>query len=63
MRAKYPEKYRARNKTYAALKSGALVRKPCVVCGAEKVDAHHPDYSKPLEVIWVCRRHHVELHR
>ena len=45
-----------------ALKSGALVRQSCEVCGAKKVDAHHDDYSKPLDVRWLCRRHHLQHH-
>lgn len=44
-----------------ALSSGALVRQPCEVCGWTPAHAHHDDYSKPLEVRWLCRRHH-ELH-
>ena len=34
---------------------------PCIVCGA-KADAHHDDYSKPTEVTWLCRKHHMNLH-
>lgn len=40
-----------------------LERQPCQVCGAQKSEAHHPDYSKPLEVIWFCHKHHSEAHR
>lgn len=42
---------------------GALVPQPCEVCGTKDVEKHHPDYSKPLEVKWLCRDHHLELHR
>src|SRR5258708_29167313 len=45
-----------------ALASGELVRKPCKVCGA-KAEAHHPNYFKPLEVVWLCPSHHNEEHR
>jgi hypothetical protein len=24
---------------------------------------HHADYSKPLEISWFCREHHLALHR
>lgn len=42
----------------AAIHSGALVRRPCEVCGKEKSEAHHDDYAKPLDVKWLCRFHH-----
>jgi len=45
-----------------ALRSGTLIKSPCEVCGSLVVDAHHNDYSKPLEVRWLCRTHHCELH-
>jgi hypothetical protein len=46
-----------------ALKKGELVRGPCEVCGTTKhIDGHHDDYSKPLEVRWLCRRHHILHH-
>jgi hypothetical protein len=32
------------------------------VCGTWMVEAHHPDYSSPLDVVWLCRRHHTDLH-
>jgi len=36
---------------------------PCAAPGCtSKAERHHPDYSKPLEVIWLCRRHHKRLH-
>ena len=35
----------------------------CEVCGKiSKTDAHHKDYSKPLEVVYVCRSCHFRLH-
>lgn len=46
-----------------AIKSGVLVREPCEICGKERVDAHHDDYSEPLNVRWLCRGHHLKLHR
>jgi ribosomal protein S27AE len=59
---KHREKFRARDKTYKAIKSGALVRQPCQACGDPKVEAHHDDYSKPLDVRWLCHKHHREVH-
>lgn len=45
-----------------AIRRGDLARGPCECCGAEKVDAHHDDYEKPLAVRWLCRIHHSDLH-
>lgn len=60
---RYPEKVAARNAVYAAIKSGKLVPQPCEVCGAtEDVHGHHDDYTKKLDVRWLCRKHHREVH-
>lgn len=41
-----------------------LMPLPCWVCGSEvKLHGHHFDYDKPLEVIWLCHDHHVDMHR
>lgn len=59
-----PEKRRAHKKVECALLSGKLVRQPCERCGTTvPVHAHHDDYSKPLEVMWLCQTHHKERHR
>jgi hypothetical protein len=51
----------ARGKVNRAVYYGELVRQPCEVCGAtEGVEAHHEDYSKPLDVNWLCPTHHKE---
>lgn len=50
----------ARGKVADALRYGRLTRKPCEVCGAPRATAHHVDYSKPLDVRWLCRPHHDE---
>lgn len=54
------EKYQAHKRVFVALRNGSMKRSPCVVCGAEKSEAHHEDYSMPLDVIWLCKSHHVE---
>src|SRR5437773_256503 len=56
-RARFPGKYRAQQKVYIELRAGRLVRGICF-CGKTEVEAHHPDYRKPLAVIWFCRTHH-----
>jgi len=55
--AKRKERWKAYNAVAAAKRKGALVPQPCVACGAN-AEAHHPNYKKPLEIIWVCREHH-----
>ncbi len=52
-----------RSITNNAIVSGILVRQPCEVCGTiDRIEAHHDDYTKPLEVRWLCKRHHDEHH-
>jgi len=35
----------------------------CQVCGSgDKLNAHHHDYQKPLEVIWLCIPCHKKVH-
>lgn len=59
---RYPEKRKARTAVSNALRDGRLFKQPCQVCGNTKSEAHHPDYSKPLEVEWLCKLHHEEVH-
>lgn len=59
-----PEKYKARSAVANALRAGRIFRNPCEKCGAEeRVEAHHEDYSKPLDVRWLCSRCHGAEHR
>ena len=54
-----------------AIARGVLIPEPCEVCGVfgkddkgiRRVDAHHCDYNKPLDVRWLCREHHIEWHK
>ena len=62
-----PMKYLAHIAVEAALRRGELVKGPCEVCNiteaeGARIDGHHDDYSKPLNVRWLCRQHHVRLH-
>lgn len=62
---KHAAKHSARVSVCYHVKKGNL-EKPskCSVCKKEStIYAHHPDYSKPLEVIWLCRDCHCEEHR
>jgi hypothetical protein len=65
--SKFPAKKRAHTAVYRAVKRGELVRPPgCSCCGdGNRVEAHHDDYAKPLDVLWLCtschRARHAEL--
>ena len=57
-------KHNTRKRTLRAIKSGKLI-KPlnCEICGLEKpLEAHHTDYSKYLEVQWLCKTCHENTH-
>ncbi len=45
-----------------ALKIGFMEKEACEDCGDENTEAHHPDYTKPLEVVWLCSLHHHKRH-
>lgn len=61
-RLQFPERYRANSAVANALKRGALAKQPCFCCGVDEVEAHHADYSRPLDVVWLCPAHHKEIH-
>ena len=69
---KYPRQaaWRERNPlkawAHASLRSarnrGLIEPQPCEVCGQMPSEAHHDDHRLPLEVRWLCRKHHKALH-
>ncbi len=62
-RRENPDKTRAGALVNNAIRKGQLMRSPCEVCGTdERVDAHHDDYTRPLDVRWLCRSHHLRWH-
>ena len=56
-----PERRAAQTKLGSALRSKKIEQLPCFICG-EKAEAHHPDYSRPLDVVWLCSAHHKQAH-
>lgn len=56
------QRWKARSLARSAIASGRLIRQPCEACGAQTVEAHHDDYSQPLNVRWLCPTHHREHH-
>jgi len=59
--ANYRLRKEAERLTRDAIKKGKLIPQPCEVCGSTGT-AHHDDYAKPLEVRWLCHRHHITHH-
>jgi len=58
---KHPERRKAHILLGNAVRSGKVFKLPCQECG-EEAEAHHPDYSRPLSVVWLCPVHHRQLH-
>lgn len=58
-----PVKQRARWYLRTYIKRGKVKRLPCKHCGDLKSEAHHNDYSKPLDVVFLCRGCHVMTHK
>jgi ribosomal protein S27AE len=62
-RADDKRRAKAHNAVAWAIKKGSLLRSPCVRCGDSKSVAHHEDYDKPLEVMWLCQPCHKQRHK
>lgn len=60
----HPAKYKARNMVGNAVRDGKLVKaSECESCGEKtRLHGHHDDYSKPLDVRWLCAPCHFEWH-
>ena len=64
-RQKHPNEQKVRTMIGNAVRDGKLPRAfkyHCKICGNQARDYHHPDYSKPLEVIPLCRKCHKIVH-
>jgi hypothetical protein len=56
-----PQRWSAQIALNNAIRAGKIKPLPCFICG-EKAEAHHPDYSRPLDVVWLCPAHHKQAH-
>lgn len=63
---------KSQNLLEQAIEDGKIIRKRfCEECGMvdppgtkpTKINAHHPDYNKPLDVMWLCKKCHFEWHK
>ena len=62
-RAEDKRRSAAHSRVSQAIRNGCLVRQPCVRCGEVKSLAHHEDYDKPLDVMWLCQPCHKQRHK
>lgn len=62
-RAEDTRRQRAHNMVARAIRKGELTRMPCIRCNKEKTEAHHDDYDKPLDVMWLCTPCHKQRHK
>lgn len=58
----FPNRVKATNAVNNAVRDKRLEKWPCQVCGEAKSVAHHPDYDRPLDVVWLCQAHHKQAH-
>ena len=62
--ANHPKRRKASHIVSNAIRDGKLIRWP--VCALPECDrkphAHHPDYDRPLDVVWLCPKHHKQAH-
>ncbi len=54
------EPYQEKRKIWSRAKYN-IAKQPCEVCGNPDSKRHHPDYSKPLEVVFLCNLHHKQV--
>ena len=62
-RAEDKRRLAAHHAVARAIRNGSLFRLPCVRCEKVKSLAHHEDYDKPLEVMWLCQPCHKQRHK
>lgn len=63
MRLKHKKKASVRKMVGYRVSNGIIKPLPCAFCGETKTVAHHNDYDKPLELLWLCTSHHRAWHR
>jgi hypothetical protein len=64
-RAKFPDQYFAKSAVNNALRDKRITKPDhCEICAStDRIHGHHHDYSKPLDVWWLCDHCHKLIHR
>ena len=62
-RAEDKRRQQAHKAVAKGLRHGTLLKESCCRCGNEKSVAHHDDYDKPLDVMWLCQPCHKQRHK
>jgi hypothetical protein len=63
--AKHPLRYAAHIVVNNAIRDKKLIaQKNCSVCNSTtKIEGHHDDYTKPMDLRWLCEKCHKEWHK
>lgn len=61
-RERNPLKESARTVVHRLVKSGKLIKEDCFLCGVPETAAHHLNYEFSDKIVWLCRKHHDEVH-
>ncbi len=64
-RDKFPEKYKAHTLVNNLVRDGKLIKpNECEICnyGSDRIEAHHENYEKPLDIFWLCKKCHNDIH-
>ena len=62
-RAEDKRRQQAHTAVAKGLRHGTIFKEPCCRCGNEKSLAHHDDYDKPLDIMWLCQPCHKQRHK
>jgi hypothetical protein len=57
-----PHYLNARNVAWSLFNRGVIIKENCKLCDSPDSEMHHPDYAKPKDVVWLCKKCHHEFH-
>lgn len=59
------QRFKANARRYALvyLQRNKIEKKNCKICGSKDSQMHHGNYTEPLNIEWLCRGHHLKLHK